>query len=73
MLIINIIQIDEDADGLQDSIPIEFLANGIETSEEIFEVITFKTFKTQPKSSPINATHVLCDKNNENCRYVLWF
>lgn len=58
-------------EGIVDDMPNEFLANGIETSDEIFEVITMKTSKAPLPFLPfsINATHVLCDRNNENCRY----
>lgn len=39
----------------------------IETSEEIFEIVTFETPKA-PKTS-LNATHVFCDRNNDHCQY----
>lgn len=60
-----IIRINED--WTVDDIPDELLANGPETSEELFDIVTFKSAKV-PRTS-INATHVFCDKNNENCRY----
>lgn len=62
-----IIRINEDDDGPLDDIPSELTANGPETSEELFEIVTFKTAKA-PRTST-KATHVFCDANNENCRY----
>lgn len=62
-----IIEIHEHSDEIWDEIPNEFLVNGIETSEEIFEIITFKTPRASP--IPVTATHVFCDYNHTNCRY----
>lgn len=62
-----IIRINEGDDVAKDAIPNEFLVNGIETSDEIFEVITFKT-PNAPRTS-IKATHALCDKNDKHCQY----
>lgn len=62
-----IIQINEGFDQTMDAIPHEFLVNGIETSDELFEIITFKTPKARQTSK--NASHVFCDGNGKHCRY----
>lgn len=60
------IQINDGVDEM-DAIPHEFLVNGIQTSGEIFEIITFKTPKASRTSK--DATHVFCDKNSKHCQY----
>lgn len=60
------ILINEDDDETSEKIPEQFLVNGIQTSEEIFEIITFKTPKA-PRTT-VKATHIFCG-NNKNCEY----
>lgn len=62
-----IIRINEDYDGSPYDIPDDWAVNGPEMSEELFEIVTFKSDEA-PRTST-NATHVICDKNNENCQY----